>query len=231
MSSQEWTRRVLDKPQVSTVWIFGDSLRKKPPAVLNPHFLEHRIQVSAADDGSQWRRVVSPYWQRENAVLAHRLQDMRARRAAGETGFTLVELLVVVVIIVALAAIAVPIFLNQKGKADEARLSSDATSAGKVLASAISQGSPLCKDDQATCTTLTEGAATSAIYFDGQSVTSEGSIRVYGWDGSKWDASKACVQVTDGGSSVTPTATNTFHYKIQGGSAPGLCTAPAPSAS
>lgn len=164
-------------------------------------------------------------------MLACKLQDMRARRAAGESGFTLVELLVVVVIIVALAAIAVPIFLNQKGKADEARLSSDATSAGKVLASAVSQGAALCKDDLETCTTLAEGTDTSAIYFDGQSLTSEGTIRVYGWNGSVWDASKACVQVTDGGSSVTPSATNTFRYKIQGGSAPGLCTAPAPSAS
>lgn len=53
-------------------------------------------------------------------------------------GFTLVELLVVVVIIVALAAIAVPIFLGQKDKANEVAIKSDITGAGKMLMTAAS---------------------------------------------------------------------------------------------
>ena len=74
-------------------------------------------------------------------MLAHKLHELRARRAAGETGFTLVELLVVVVIIVALAAIAVPIFLNQKEKADDAASQSSLSAAAKFISAGISDGS------------------------------------------------------------------------------------------
>ena len=45
---------------------------------------------------------------------------MPSTRIADERGFTLIELLVVILIIGILAAIAIPSFLNQKGKASDA---------------------------------------------------------------------------------------------------------------
>src|SRR2546421_7262143 len=60
-------------------------------------------------------------------------------RAGSEKGFTLIELLVVMLILGILAAIAIPAFLNQKGKAND--------SAMKVQARTMQTAMETCSTD------------------------------------------------------------------------------------
>jgi type IV pilus assembly protein PilA len=95
--------------------------------------------------------------------MLHKLR----RRAQDEKGFTLIELLVVILIIGILAAIALPAFLNQRGKAQDTEAKTQARTAQTAMETLYTDEQDYSSGDVAKLTSiepaLGQGKATLTV--------------------------------------------------------------------
>lgn len=157
------------------------------------------------------------------------LARIRKSMKEKDQGFTLIELLVVMIIIGILAAIAIPVFLSQRKKAQDSATKSDVSTIGKELASYYVDGASgatgpqgltiLPASDtanpgkyQVTFTDTTKnivlGKASTNVTVDSSTTATRLS------NSSAW-----CVALTNAQGSTT-----TWNYSAQGGLASGPCT-------
>ena len=149
----------------------------------------------------------------------------QSAKTENDEGFTLIELLVVMIIIGILAAIAIPVFLNQRMKAEDTATKADVTTLGKEIATYYVDNNAAPTGGYVTIT--------------GQTSTNPGSYSFNGVTVGR--VSRNTISVLKGGSAATftsPTAwcvslsnsagsTQVWKYSAANGLQSGDCASPA----
>ncbi|MBF5083691.1 type II secretion system protein [Quadrisphaera sp. INWT6] len=153
----------------------------------------------------------------------------RIRKAMEEKdqGFTLIELLVVMIIIGILAAIAVPVFLNQRQKAVDSSIKSDLRTVAQSAETAMvdAQSYPAAATGTVNSTTgaatITVGTTTTAL--------SNGNLLAYtvSTDGTYYCVAGSNAKATASGAS--PGNGSYYWYTSKGGGLQGAATSTKPS--
>ena len=164
------------------------------------------------------------------------LARLRKAKENGEGGFTLIELLVVMIIIGILAAIAIPVFLSQREKAQDTAAKADVTTIGKEIATYYVDNPDNAGLEITTPTTgENEGRyVLSATASDvdpvalGVDARNLGKVSANVEIGTTTDVTKAatwCVSVTN---AKGDKAVVGYKYSATGGLEEGTCTLPTP---